>query len=62
MPPFYIRDLVQLRKQSSYNARSNNDGRLLETVKAVTKQSFWGGSSYFVEYSSKKHKRWIIDQ
>ena len=34
----YIRDLVQLRKQSSYNLRSNNDGRLLETVKAVTKR------------------------
>ena len=35
--PFYIRDLLQLRKQSSYNLRSNNDGRLLETVKVVTK-------------------------
>ena len=34
----YIRDLVQLRKQSIYNLRSNNDGRLLDTVKAVTKR------------------------
>ena len=38
MPHFIIiRDLVQLRKQSSYNLRSNNNGRL-KTVKAVTKQ------------------------
>lgn len=39
--PFYTRDLVQLRKQSlSYNLRirSNNDGRLFKTVKAITKR------------------------
>ena len=36
--PFYIRDLIQLRKQCSYNLRSNNNGRLLETVKVVTKR------------------------
>ena len=35
---FYIRDLVQLRNQCSYNLRSNNDGRHFETVKVVTKR------------------------